>query len=165
MSTSGELRLMLDELQSNEWGWVIYRATYEDDNEWSGFMQRIDAIAQKWLEDGGEPELMASLTWRVEQDPSYQGVTKSQIREHFRELRDKISTKAPGDPRYQYCLFVDQDCLRSVLDAINKPRTVFDNNKGHVILVNGDWTASVTSSVVNNNDERPIEGCSLKDVV
>lgn len=48
-----------------KWGFVIYRCTYDSDNEWSRFMNHLNTRVRLNLEEDGAAELFDRLDWTV----------------------------------------------------------------------------------------------------
>ena len=63
-----------------KWGFVIYRCTYGDDARWARFMDILNARVRQSLEFEGALDLMNSLDWTVQEDPTLQDASKDEVR-------------------------------------------------------------------------------------
>lgn len=72
--------------EEGAWGFMIYRCTYKSDEEWSRFLQILDATVREALEaedeveDEGYVGLMDTLDWSVQEDPELEGASKNEVR-------------------------------------------------------------------------------------
>lgn len=117
------------------WGWVIYRCTYEKDQEWEDFMRRLRYYINDTLNFDN------ALDMSVIEDPALDGALPALIRDHFEQWCATAPQQEQGtaaqqfqrSQRYNYCLHVDQEALRSILDWPEPPE---DNlGDGYVNLV------------------------------
>lgn len=122
------------------WGWVIYRCTYESDDDWNEFMRRLGCWICEGLKNDGGLDMLGSLDYHVFEDKAvFDGAHPSTAREHFRDWcvtapQQEQGVAAMQSQRYNYCLHVDQAALESVLNAPAPPE--YDiNNGGFVNLV------------------------------
>ncbi|PSK33557.1 hypothetical protein B9Z65_7444 [Elsinoe australis] len=85
---------------------------------------------------------------------------------HFRSIRDDIS-QGDRDPRWRYCIAVDQQCLESVISGANSKFAAL-NDYGYVYLVDSTWGEEPEGEERELNDEDdeepPIEGCVEEDI-
>ncbi|GAB7352084.1 hypothetical protein MBLNU459_g2585t1 [Dothideomycetes sp. NU459] len=141
------------------WGWVIYRCTYQSDQEWEEFMKRLKYYINDTLAFENGLDLLESLNYHVFEDRTlFDGTHPSAIRQHFERwtvaaVQDEQGTDSQRytrSQRYRYCLHVDQDSLRSVIDGPPPPE---DNlSDGFVNLVSLD--TSIRPELSEGRDER-----------
>lgn len=60
-------------------GFVIYRLTYKDDDEWNRFMTYFKRTINNNLEECGEADLIPHLAWTVHEDPRMEEATPSEV--------------------------------------------------------------------------------------
>lgn len=146
-------------------------------------MARIYDTVKEYLELCNGLDMLDSFAPSVIQDRSaFEGATTATLREHF--VNTWVPSAFPGENpgldmdvlsgveagRYRFFIMVDEESLRSVLDA-----TVDGINRtGFVRLVQADWGAK-RSYIVDEEDEEaapvlgwnecePLDGCILQDV-
>jgi hypothetical protein len=122
----------LRHFKHDKWGWVIYRTTYGDDEAWSQFQRIINERSRKRMaEPDVLPEVANSLEWTFVSDPTtLDGASRDQLRHRFRawaaEAERTEQPRATDHPknwnglrsqRYTYFVQVDEEALRSVVDA------------------------------------------------
>lgn len=144
------------------WGLVIYRCTYESDDEWDQFMERLRATINKSLEFWNGLDMLDSLRLTVLEDRAFNGVSTSVIRQKFRPWVETAPLEEQGtgpaySQRYRYCIMVDEAALRSVLDNA-------DDYKGFVNVVYAAWDSIRDCEHDDEEEEEHIEGCTLRDV-
>ena len=116
-----------------KWGFIVYRCTYDDDSAWDRFMHHLNARKDASLIDTYDDELLAqSLDWNVQQDPSLDHATTDQVRGRFKawvatnaraempispDQQHKLQGLLYENPRYKYCIRVDAEAMKSVLDG------------------------------------------------
>ena len=49
-----------------KWGFVVYRCTYESDDEWARFMQYLNTRVRIGLERDGDGDLFDRIDWQVQ---------------------------------------------------------------------------------------------------
>lgn len=170
-----------------EWGWHIYRwirCTYSSDDDWSEFMKRLKTMTQRMIDSGGATydAVAKQLVWTVVEDRSrLETATKSDAcavcsRIEWTARKQLLNSQMRDFPpstalmsRYLYCIHVDEESLRSVLD---------DSSDWHVNLVNRRWAPEEEDSDAEESvddedisDEMreaslfpEIEGCTEEDV-
>lgn len=179
-----ELDSRLKGYRHDSWGWVIYRCTYNSDNDWATFMEKLRAETHSMLNKYGATDAMANqLVWTVIDDRErLENATKSDVRRMFSEwvsspeaaAEQPNARRSPSETpmaRYNYCIHVDATSLRSVLD---------DSEDWHLNLVDRSWI----SETEQPDDEDPeddfteeeleevrlaniwpdVEGCTEEDV-
>ncbi|KAJ5804470.1 uncharacterized protein N7518_000773 [Penicillium psychrosexuale] len=77
------LEALLKKDNFKTWGFVIYRCTYQDDTEWGKFMTRFLSAAPEFLEYYSGLDLLDTFAPTVFEDPSFEGATVVNLREHF----------------------------------------------------------------------------------
>ncbi|KAJ4359679.1 uncharacterized protein N0V89_000235 [Didymosphaeria variabile] len=128
------LREQLSRFPGSKLGFMIYRLTYKDDEEWTRFMAYFKSRTHKNLEESGDEDLIPHISWDVHEDPAMEGAPSSQVRAHFRERVESLTTNC-----------VD----RSIQDAESDDATAWE--KAFMMLVSieeeEDWTHVALSSV------------------
>ena len=167
------------------WGWHIYRGTYNSDNDWSDFMTQLKATSQSALDRHGATDAQAKKQiWTVVEDRErLENATKSDVRRMFKDWVNSPEAAAEQPnaitppsvvrlSRYLYCMHVDEESLRSVLD---------DSDDWHVNIVERDWVLEEEQGEEEENEEGEdpdaeefddeeaeilpeIEGCTEEDV-
>jgi hypothetical protein len=61
-------RELLEEDPAAKWGFVIYRCTYTDDEEWARFMDYLNTRTRLNLESEGDQDLFERIDWQVQDD-------------------------------------------------------------------------------------------------
>ena len=62
------MRSLLEEDPTAKWGFVVYRCTYESDDEWARFMQYLNTCVKARLESSGDVDLFDRIDWQVQDD-------------------------------------------------------------------------------------------------
>jgi len=107
------------------WGWVIYRCTYADDEEWAEFMARLRYYFENTLRENNALDMLTSLNYHVFEDRElFDGLHPSAVLEHFSQWAMTAPQQEQGEgaysmrsQRYNYCLHVDQEALQSVVSG------------------------------------------------
>ena len=144
ISRLGRLCRSLRDTDFHEWGFVIYRGVYGDDEAWNSFIQcfldnvHLDLTRIKRnAERGALLEQYAQWTV-IEDSKALDGASRDDIRQRFLEWREGriVTPKRPDGPvpwsppahwfpslddrtptalpRFTYCLYVDYDCLATL---------------------------------------------------
>jgi hypothetical protein len=124
------------------WGWVIYRCTYANDEEWAEFMARIRYWNEYTLRSSNALDMLPSVNYRVFENPDlFDNAHPSTIREHFTQWAVTAPQQEQGEgaypmrsQRYNYCLHVDQEALLSVIGG-PPPSVLTFIGPGYVNLV------------------------------
>lgn len=111
------------------WGWVIYRCTYEDDEEWTEFMHRLRYYIEDTLRFDNALDMLSSLDYQVfDNRETFDRVHPSVVREHFEKWTATAPEQEQGEgksegysQRYNYCIHVDQEALQSVISGSAPP--------------------------------------------
>lgn len=178
-----ELDSRLKKAGHEKWGWHIYRCTYKSDDDWSEFMKKLKTASQRAIDFYGATydAVARQRIWTVVEDRArLENATKSDVRRMFKEwvnspeaAAEQPNAKIPPPlvpmARYLYCIHVDEESLRSVLD---------DSRDWHVNLVNRDWAPEEEESDAEESDDDEefpdevleaniwpeLEGCTEEDV-
>lgn len=174
------------------WGYIVYRCTYGDDAAWSAFIDHLREEARYDVKYVGHEEMMDSLNFAVRDDPSlFQGASKAFVRQHFKawtrsaaadeELDSSVPNAQPimlddegVTTRYEYCLYIDDDSLYSIIDKDTKlPKTA---SAGHVNIIKASWAVPTDPEEIQEmyeehgaddpggEGEEPVEGCTMRDI-
>jgi len=155
---ANRLRENLKERALKKWGFVIYRCTYDSDEEWARLMQNLNARAREHLETYDGSDLLESLEFTIRDDKSvFDGVSIETCCDHFEawvgssEGRNSeqpdallIPTGFDGQPRYTFFLHVDGDALDSVVRRAPQPPADDPEAVGYVNIVNAQWAPILT---------------------
>lgn len=127
------------------WGFVIYRSTYESDADWEEVMNRLRFWASDCVELFNGQDVIDKMTWTVFDDRSlFDGVQTARIRQHFQNwcLTAPMAEQGTADPgrsaRYRYCVQIDTESLRSILQEPAPPDMSRDT-PGWVKLILKGW--------------------------
>ncbi|KAG9948725.1 hypothetical protein KCU85_g4815, partial [Aureobasidium melanogenum] len=134
------------------WGFVIYRCTYESDEDWRLCMQRIRENVRQSMEVCNALDLLNENCFRftvIEDKSKLDGASTSTVRQHFHEWCGKALNSEQGsneeienrrqEPmprfgsmavRYRFCVQIDAASLRSILHGNDSP---------WVKLIRDDW--------------------------
>ncbi|KAI7239120.1 hypothetical protein KC330_g2115 [Hortaea werneckii] len=142
------------------WGWVIYRCTYENDEEWAEFMRRLHFYNEKTLRFHNALDMQANLDYRVFEDRDrFDSMHPSAVLEHFTQWAATAPQQEQGESayhwrsqRYNYCLHVDQEALQSVIGASAPPADIF--GPGYVNLVCRKIIGGMRSEYIDDRAER-----------
>ncbi|KAH0367124.1 hypothetical protein KCU65_g4898, partial [Aureobasidium melanogenum] len=130
------------------WGFVVYRCTYDNDEEWQFCMRHLREQARHSMKYYNGLDMLDDKYFRltvIEDRSKLDGADYSVIRQHFREWRIEALHREQGsheeiesrrqEPvpwygglavRYRFCLFIDAASLRSIVE------------RGHEPCINGD---------------------------
>jgi hypothetical protein len=111
------------------WGYVLYRTTYESDADWIEVMRRLRYWTADVMEICNGQDALNHMTWTIFDDRArFDGADTATIRRHFREWAESaVQTEQPPQTsmgrssRYRYCIQVDADSLRSIMDGPPPP--------------------------------------------
>lgn len=68
-------------------GFVIYRLTYSDDEQWGRFMDHLNTRVKTDLENDGDGDLFQSIDWAVQEDLALDEVHFESDEAMYEELR------------------------------------------------------------------------------
>jgi hypothetical protein len=74
------IREQLSRFPGSKLGFMIYRLTYKDNEEWTRFMAYFKSRTHKNLEGSSDGDLIPHISWDVYEDPAMEGVPLSQVR-------------------------------------------------------------------------------------
>jgi hypothetical protein len=149
-SPESQILNMLKESQHDKWGFVIYRCTYQNDQDWDRFKRLVHDRANEAIAESDTPEIADSLEWTfVEDRATLGGASRAQLREHFNGWADDAyAIEQPrhhqldfqnwglfGFQQYNYFIQVDEEALQSVLSP---PEFDWDG-QGFVNFVDSRW--------------------------
>jgi hypothetical protein len=154
------------------WGFVIYRCTYESDNDWDQFMERLRYHIRHTLKVYNGLDMMNSLSITVIEDRSIlDDASTSVVREHFKQWAATAPQQEQGagpglSQRYRYCVQVDADALEAVVYDAPTPPEIDTTTDGFVNLIWKDWGPELfrPNPRFPGPEEEPIEGCTLHNV-
>lgn len=104
---------------TDDWGFVFYRTTYEqDEEEWSNIQQRLNTMIESIFDfyDSIEGVNKARLRWKLHwmDDPNeFRAMDPHSIATHYRSVVEKL----PSNYQHCMCFAVDQASTRSILLA------------------------------------------------
>lgn len=147
------LKQQLQDTGQQKWGFVIYRCTYGDDESWERFVKIVNERVRTSMDFYGTLELMENLDWRIQDDPAVlDGASKEVVRQTFREWAAAAAAAASADdgqpeekkslfvPRFTYCIHVDAESLKSVVEDAPQPPAPDLEPVGYVNLIDADST-------------------------
>lgn len=140
-NTADNIERQLQEDGHQLWGWVIYRCTYKSDEKWARIMNRLQYYIEDTLKYDNALDMQSSLDYHVFKNPElFDGMHSSDVREHFAHWvvdapeREQGEGKRPArSQRYNYCIHVDEEALKSVINGPSPPADNLGN--GFVNLV------------------------------
>jgi hypothetical protein len=141
---------------------VIYRCTYESDDDWGRFMERLRGEIRYSLETYNGLDMMDSLSITVFEDRSIlDSASTSVVREHFEQWAATVAQQEQGtgpalSQRYRYCVQVDAVALESVIHGAPSPP------QGFIDIIWKDWEPSRPDP--REEVEEPIKGCTQHKV-
>lgn len=155
------------------WGFIIYRCTYDSDDEWNEFMERLRYRIRKTLTFYNAVDLMDSLGFTVIEDrKKLDDVEASVISEHFKTWAEtaplleqgiaQSESQVWGSQRYLYCIQVDAEVLESVVHWAEAPPAIDARSEGFVKIVSRYWEPYGAGD--RDAPQEPIEGCTEDDV-
>jgi hypothetical protein len=140
------------------WGWVIYRCTYESDEQWQAFLERFGYYVHSTLAFHNGEDLKDSLNIQVLADPTtLDGATPGEARQYFQHWSETASMEEQGAPaglaqRYRYFLHVDQEALESVLAGPEPPEDELGDGYVNIVLAKG-----IEVEADEDGDEPPLD--------
>ncbi|KAK8074577.1 hypothetical protein PG997_009240 [Apiospora hydei] len=161
-----------------EWGFVIYRCAYGNDEAWDRYMKYFRAAIHEKLVSYKCEFMEQYARWIVVEDEmDLRAASKLRVRQRFVNWRDqntvwrtapelsKYIPRMPYEatlrlPRFTYCLHVDQDCLDTVdAQAAAKPTETYSDPAPMLVvaLIDGDF---VDHSSIDDYKCPPVEGCT-----
>lgn len=150
---------------NDKWGFVVYRTTYNDDEEWNRVKQIIIDQATKRLRI---PDLANYMDWSfIDDKAALNGASRAFLRQQFRswaaqQQGDGGPPRFSGSSRYVFFLEVDEESLRSMIDKTGGRR------HGHINLVDSLWEPDMSrpeseadrlQELEDEAEREPIDGC------
>lgn len=80
MNEYERLREKIMRYPDTKFGFVVYRCTYQSDEDWKTFMDYLDAHTKWQLEREGVGDLYSRLDWAVQSDPDLENASREQVR-------------------------------------------------------------------------------------
>lgn len=171
------LKQQLQITGQQKWGFVIYRCTYGDDKSWERFIHIANERFREAMDDYGTFELMQTLDWAIQVDPAQlDGSSKEMVRQRFRDWATaaaaapaataRADDDQPGGKnsslssfarRFNYCVHIDAESLKSVVENAPQPPAPDLKPVGYLNLIKADWTADI------KDGEDGIEGSTQND--
>lgn len=161
----------LEEAGLRTWGFPIYRCTYQSDSDWAEFLVRYRWHISDSLNFFNGLDMLDSFQTTVFEDRVlFEGASTAIIREHFQKWAttaiqeeggspDMIGSWSFSVPRHQFCLFVDEESLKSVLQA---PIEDCLNKHAFVNMLTGWWKPE---SIEDYSQDDLDDGDKLEDLV
>lgn len=146
------LKRQLQDTGQQNWGFVIYRCTYGDDKSWDRFVNIVNERVRTSMDFYGTLELMENLDWGIQDDPAVlDGASKEVVRQHFRKWAAAAAAASADDgqsegkkslfvPRFTYCIQVDAESLKSVVEDGPQPPAPDLEPVAYVNLIDADST-------------------------
>ncbi|KAK4556918.1 hypothetical protein LTR86_005899 [Recurvomyces mirabilis] len=127
------------------WGWVIYRSTYENVDDWKEFLSRLQARTADTIDFWGGSDMLDSLDYKIFDDRGlFDRASTATIREHFKNWTataplDEQGTGPGTSQRYLCCIQVDAEALHPVVYDAPPLSRADASTTGWVKLVWRDW--------------------------
>lgn len=177
-----------------EWGFLIYRCAYGDDDTWDRYMAYLrEAVHEDLVYQGREHLMEQYARWSVVEDrAALDGASRQQVRRRFVEWRDQnsvsrqlpvgqvlaplLSDTSPRLPRFTCCLYVDQECLDTLqahADAKAAAKALGRIPPLIAVVIDGDFSDQQSSPAVPSlfdypagfdDHHPPIDGCKQRYV-
>src|SRR5436305_4047404 len=127
LNNADNIERYLQEDGHRTWGFVIYRCTYDSDDDWNKFMEHLRHHIRQALEVYNGLDMMDSLSLTVIEDRSIlDDASTSFVREHFKQWAATAPEQEQGEgigpglsQRYRYCIQVDDAALESIIEDKN----------------------------------------------
>ncbi|KAF6783757.1 hypothetical protein CSOJ01_15858 [Colletotrichum sojae] len=100
----------------HKWGFVIYRCTYDDDGLWDRYLAQLKSLCHDDLVEEGRAELLEPyLDWIVIEDRATLDNASRVENIPLLPINLYLSVVPMELPRFRYCLYVDKQCLDTVI--------------------------------------------------
>lgn len=161
----------------HKWGFVVYRCTYGDDELWDRYLTQLKRFCHNDLVENRRAELLEQyLDWVVIEDRAMlDNASRSDVRKHFNQWVSEqnvpavparaITNKLPIQlPRFRYCLYVDKQCLDTVIQfqEANDGTALFQSSLPPMVFafIDRTWTPNGTDGTDDGDDsgEYEVEG-------
>jgi hypothetical protein len=160
-----------------QWGWRIYRTTYDSEEIWERFIQIFNEVLAWSIRDAhGNEKHMKFMEWPIIADRErYSKASTTELRKHFLNWRSSGGPLAAepqfsneglsylvawSKPKYDYFIQVDKESIDNILAQD-------DPTGGYVNVVQADWPGDDPDEVddIEADDGYPaIEGRTTYDV-
>lgn len=168
----------------HEWGFVIYRCAYGDDDLWDRYIAALKADVYEGLDHNGRGSLEPFVRWTVVQDrEALDGAPKALVRGRFAAWRDQHAVSRPqasllaslvplpGEagpllPRFTCCLYVDQKCLATLEAHLSGKAARPAPGLGRpppplvAVAVDGDFSGDDSDGDQGARGHPPVDGCT-----
>lgn len=112
------------------WGFMVYRTTYESDQDWAYFKRMCDGMCRDVYADSKDGAAVRErLHLEMVEDPSLEGADHEEVLRRFREHCWANDWSSGRRGRNQCCVMVDKRALMSVA------RRQKSTDPAHVVLV------------------------------
>ncbi|PSN69463.1 hypothetical protein BS50DRAFT_572599 [Corynespora cassiicola Philippines] len=138
-SELAEVRRFLTENPTAKWGFIIYRCTYKNDDEWARFMDNLKTRTKIQLEEDGDGDLFERMDWPVQDDnrKEFDSGGTHKCRMHF--LEELLPTLPFSEStRHEAFVTVNQVNLETVLYDAAPPDKFDAFGTGFVSLVSAE---------------------------
>ena len=174
------------------WGFVIYRTTYDSDEDWTELIRRLRWWTTDSMEFYGGLDVLERMAWTVFDDrKQFDGADTAAVRRHFLDWAETavlseqqdaddnppVAMKhAPrysygGSPRYRYCIQVDADALKCCVHDAPPPEDYSPANTGWVKVIDKKWITRSENPLFagkptnpHHYDHEPVEGSTEEHV-
>jgi hypothetical protein len=161
LNNADNIERYLQEDGHRTWGLVIYRCTYDSDDDWNKFMELLRNHIRQTLEFYNGLDILDSLSLTIIEDRSIlDDASTSVVRELFKQWAATALEQEQGEgigpglsQRYRYCIQVDDEALESIIE---------DESDAFINLIQKDWEPHTPNA--REPAEDPIEDCTLHDV-
>lgn len=156
--------------EHENWGYVIYRTTYDDEFAWTEFMHRLRFWTADSMEFYNGQDVLDKMTWTIFDDKErFDGADAATIRHHFRnwaETAVQHEQRPSGHaesgpvsmghaPRYRYCVQVDAEALRSAVHDAPPPPRFGTDRPGWVKVIDKNWLPRSENPIFAGREEDP----------
>ena len=170
----------LEKCDEDTWGFVIYRGTYSDNTEWAEFLSRLQQSMEESLTFYKGLDMLDYFSLTVLEDPiRFNNVNTSVIRDDFDRWATRETERLHNrrerrlvrrSQRYEFCIYVDQEAIDSILQEDTQVGAMGWRVKGWVKLILRDHDRPyIPNDPPMHEDEveeeyESVEGNTHKDV-
>ncbi|KAI7205544.1 hypothetical protein KC324_g235 [Hortaea werneckii] len=166
-NTADRIEKQLQRDGHRTWGFVIYRTTYESDDDWKEFLRRLRLQTKDhigWHCNGADILELESCT--IMEGRDLDGADSHEVRRRFLAWRsdavdaeqrvesdgDSAPPKTPGfSPRYRFAIQVDRESLLTVVHNApppeELPHSADPSKRGWVRLIDAEWQHGAAESL------------------
>lgn len=163
-NTADQIEKQLERDGHRTWGFVIYRTTYDNDQDWKEILRRLWVKTKHWIGwQCNGADILDLFSWTVVEDQDLDGADSHEVRRRFLTWRseavdaeqqvesDGAPAKTPGSsPRYRFAIQVDQESLRAVVHDALPPEEPDPSRMGWVRLIDAEWQQGAAKSLRAN---------------